>query len=194
MPLPVIEDVWQVRFNWTDPGLSRTASCTLHVKDVTAIGPTPAALHAVFDANVTENMWAAVTTDATISTVRYTPLDGVSASGLITTDLSAQWTGSGGTDPILQGAAVISFMTAERGPKKRNRMYLPWIGEINNTAGVIDPTTLASMQTAWNTFRTAMSTSNFPLYAISPTDETAVSVQSVICRPNLKTQRRRALR
>lgn len=194
MPLPVIPDVWEVRFNWTDPGLSRAASCTLHVKDTTAIGPTPAALHAVFDTNVTENMWAAVTTDATISSVRYTLLDGTSASGLITTDLSAQWTGSGGTDPILQGAAVVSFMTSLRGPKHRNRMYLPWIGEINNTAGVIDTATLASMQTAWNTFKTAMATSNFPLYAISPTDETAEVVSSIICRPNLKTQRRRALR
>lgn len=193
MPLPVIPDVWQVRLIFTDPGIGRPASATFHVKDTTGIGPTPAALHTVVDANVTENMWAAVTTDATITQVRYTLLDGVSASGLITTSGAAKWTGSGGTDPILQGAAVVSFKTNSRGPKKRNRCYLPWVGEINNTAGVIDTATLALMQAAWNTFSTDMSTDLFPLHAISPTDETSEVVTSIVVRPYLKTQRRRGL-
>ena len=140
------------------------------------------------------NMWNMVNGGGTINTVVVTKLDGVSAGVVFSTGGGAVWQGGGSGEPIPQGCAVVTFRTTQRGRSGRGRVYLPWITEPNQTAGVLSASAVTACQTAWDAFATALSTATYPLVVVSGVLGVANLTQSQLVRPFLKTQRRRALR
>lgn len=194
MPLPVVPDTWQVKMVFTGSPLQRPASCAIHLVDQLGT-QTEADLWADLDASVTANMWNLVSSNVGVTKVTNTKLDGTSASvDHAITAFPAKWTGSGGADAIPQGAAVVSFKSLLRGPKHRNRIYLPAVAEAKSSDGLLDATTVANATTAWTNFQAAMSALDWQLTVVSPTDQTETSVAQIVVRPNLRNQRRRQRR
>src|SRR5262249_41995151 len=88
-------------------------------------------------------------------------LDGSSATQSFTTGGPAKWKGTEtGEEVIAQMAMLVKIQTALRGRSHRGRIYLPWVSEGSQTAGVIGPTIVAAAQTAWTAFIAAMNTAD----------------------------------
>lgn len=193
MPLPVIADVLQVTLNWRGVNAQRDASTTFHLWD-TAGGSGANAAYAVLNTYVTAGMWNLVG-NAAVNAVRITPLDGVTAGSVFATGSPAKWAGSTpSADDILQGAMVVSFRSSRRGPRGRNRLFLPFISEAKQTNGTLDAGSVTAAAAAWTTFLTNMQTATFPLTVASPTDLAHYPVSSIVFPAYMKTQRRRARR
>lgn len=191
MPLPVIANTYQVVFNWTYANAPRDASITLHFKDNLGTQDEDD-LEAAIEANVTQAMWTNVIGGARINNLRITKLDGTSAGKDYTQPINAKWGGSGAGGAILQGAQVMSLKSATRGPRGRNRVYLPWIAESEQTDGVLTSANVGTMTTAWVTFVNAMAAQDWWLMAVSAAHNDAHQVVNVTGRSFLATQRRRA--
>ena len=193
MPLPVIADTYQVVLNWTNANAPRDASTVFHWFD--NIGTqNEANLNADLEASVSADLWRLCSAAARVNAMRITALDGVSAGVSYTVASAAKWTGAGGSDCILQGSQVISLKSAVRGPRGRNRMFLPWISETDNTNGALGSAGVALMQTAWDNFTAAMFTAGWILSAVSSVHNEGNLVTSTTPRSVLNTQRRRARR
>lgn len=193
MPLPVVADVYQARLIWNSDSAPRPAVNDLYFHD-TGGGGSINALWTLLDASVTQNMWEPVAgTSTQVDQVRITPLDGTTA-GVVKTASGTKWSAGSSGDPILQGAAVVSFATAVRGPRGRGRVYLPWIGEAAQTAGVLASASVTALGTAWTNFVNAMGTGGYPLHVVSAVHSDSNVVTGVTIRSFLKTQRRRARR
>lgn len=193
MPLPVIADGFQAVLIWTSLTAPRPATNVLHFVD--AVGTqTETNLYDDIAASVSAGLWHMVYNDATITQLQITKLDGTSAGQSFNPAAAAKWQGSATGHAVLQGSVVVSLKTAQRGPRGRNRIYLPWIGEDQQTDGTLDATNLATMQTAWNTFNSVMAGLGWDLSAVSALHEEAHSVNNIVLRPYLKTQRRRTRR
>ena len=136
--LPVIPDTVRVALLWTStPG--QNAVNVIHIRGVA--GPiTYAQLQAALNAHVTANMWATVSTEASIAEVTMTQLDGVTASASFNTTTPAHWTGGAGTDFSPQVSTLVKFQTLLRGRSHRGRIFLPYGPETIITAGVVDST------------------------------------------------------
>jgi hypothetical protein len=196
MPLPVIADVFQLRLDWSNTNAPRNASNNLYFRDV-AGGQTEANLSTDFQASVLVGMWTPVGTNSVINDFTVTKLDGASAGVVFQTGGAAKWQGSGGSDIILQGCAVVSIKSLIRGPNGRGRIFLPWIGETNQTNGVIVPANVTAMQTAWNSFQVSMAAAGWEVVMVTQHASgggSAARLANYVCKPNLKTQRRRARR
>lgn len=193
MPLPVVNDVWLTRLVWRSSSTPRPAVNNLYFRDT--VGAQSASnLLSDFNASALANQWLNVLTGAAITQIVVTDLSGSDAGVIQNTGSPANLTGAGGTDPILQGACVVSAMTARRGPAGRGRIYLPWIAELQQTAGVLNSANIATMQTAWNTFFTSMVAAGWQPCIVNYEAATYLDVTNYVVRPNMKTQRRRALR
>jgi hypothetical protein len=193
MPLPVIADVVQLKMIFTGSPLQRPASVATYWLD-TAAQPVSALLTDA-DASALSGMWNMVSSNVGVTKLTATPLDGISASeDLAIAAFPAKWTGSGGADAIPQGAAVVSFKSALRGPRWRNRIYLPAIAEGAQTDGLLGSTFVANATTAWTSFRTAMAAAGWQQHVVSPFSSSAVPVTATLVRPNLRSQRRRSRR
>lgn len=196
MPLPVVDDGFLVRLVWNASQAQRPAITSMHFRDTVGT-QTPTDLYNDMNANVTATMWNNCANGAGVDTVQVTPLDGMSATASFNTARPAKWAGSGGTETILQGAEVISVQSSARGPQWRNRFYLPFIGEAQQSGGTLDATAVAAAQTAWNTFLTAMTTAGWAPQVVAPSEPwpaNALDAVRYVVRPYLKTQRRRARR
>lgn len=198
MTLPVATDEYMVRLYWQTSSGPRTASHALHFRD--NLGTQDATLlGATLLTNLTGNMWKLLAPSASINAILITPLDGVSTTfSQPFTAGNANVSGQGTGDAIPQGAAVVSIPSAIRGKSHRNRSYLPFVGEAEQSAGTLTPADVTTAQTAWTTFYGAMVTDDWHPSVISPSiagptnnhrDATGYTV-----RPYLKTQRRRARR
>ncbi len=139
-------------------------------------------------------MWLLSADQPKVNSVEITPLDGVTASQTFATGAPAKWTSLGAPDLILQGAAVLSLKSTLRGPKYRNRIYLPWTGEGSQVNGTLAAASVALATTAWTNFFAAMTTALYPPTVVSPTDQTESPMTSFIIRPYVRTQRRRVRR
>jgi len=193
MPLPVITDTYRAVCRWQCSAAPRVATNHMDFFD-SAGGQTPTDLYNDLNANVTASMWELVSSTAAIFEVAITPLDGTSATQVFSTGTPAKWSGSGGSDPILQGCIVNTLGSDFRGPSKRGRLYLPFCGETGQAAGVLTPANVANMQTGWVAFHTAMLTAGWVPKIVSEKLNTSVSLREYAIRPFLKTQRRRARR
>lgn len=193
MPLPIIPDVFQCTISWSNPAVPRPASTTLHFLDTVGT-QTEQNLITDFDTNVTATMWNSMKSDTVATEIRVTKLDGVSAGVTNTITAAAKWSGVGTGNAIPQGAHVISIKSAQRGSRGRNRIYLPFVAEDRQDAGVITPATVAAMTTAWVTFSTAMGVSGWSLQAVSALHSDTNDVTTLIAKPFMATQRRRARR
>jgi hypothetical protein len=120
------------------------------------------ALKNALQANVTAAMWFGVGSGHGIYELQITPLDGTSAT--ITYPVTgANWSGTIGTGDFSPAtAAVVSLKTATRGRRARGRIYIPFQQEGNMNSGSATTATTAA-QSAWDTFRAAMSTSLYPM-------------------------------
>lgn len=196
-PLPIATDTFQTRLIWTSASAPRPATNTLYFLD-TAGGQTEANLWTDLDSSVTANMWDTVGgTTTKVNQVRNTRLNGV-AAGVLHTPAGAKWASGSTGDPILQGAVVVSGMTAVRGPGGRGRVFLPWTAEGAQAAGVVTPGNLANVQTGWTAFLASMVAAGWqPVilnYVLPPTVSQVHSVTAYVARPSLRTQRRRTIR
>lgn len=192
MPLPVVADTYQVSLVWTNPNAPRNAVNTLHFQHNTGTD-SAADLYADLNASVATNMWSVLHTSTRVENVNITKLDGVSAGQAFQPAAVAKWAGANAGDLILQGAAVISIKSNVRGPRGRNRIFLPWVVESCQANGVLTPANVTAMATAWATFVTDMSTAGWNLVAVSALHAEANAVATIAIRTALKTQRRRSL-
>lgn len=193
MPLPIISDLYLCRLIWNSASAPRPASNDLYFKDQ-AGGHTGTDVYNAINAHVVANMWTNCHSGGSVAKVVTTKLDGTAASVDHVTGSPAKWTGSGGSDPILQGCQVVTLRTGFRGRSRRGRIYLPWIAETNQVAGTCDPTDTALMQTAWGTFLSDMVTAGYPLHVCSKLHSDSIQVATTTVQAFLKTQRRRTRR
>ena len=198
MPLPEAQDVYLVRSVWGGSTVQRNASFALHFED--SVGTSnAAALGTLLVATFTANMWKLIAPTCNMQQLLITPLDAISStySQPITVG-NANISGAGTGDPILQGAAVVSIRSAQRGKQWRNRAYLPFIGESEQAGGTLTTGDVTTAQTAWNTFFTAMAAGDWPATVVAPSEPGPLSnflpAAGYTVRPYLKTQRRRARR
>lgn len=193
MPLPVVTDCYQAVLVWKNTLAQRPATTRMHFFDSGA-GTNATDLFAAINTNVHTDMWNVLSTDAVITEVDITKLDGTSAGQTFATDQTAKWSGSSGSDFIPQGACVVSLKSTQRGPRGRNRLFLPWVSETQTTRGTLGATGIGYMQTRWNTFQTAMLTASWGMVVVSGQYNDQHPVGTVVVRDLLKTQRRRARR
>lgn len=196
MPLPVIADTALVRLVWTNPNAPRDAVNDLHIGYPTGSETPESQIYTNFNTLVTAGMWTPVTAAAYVKRVDITRLDGTSAGVSFFPAAAAKWTGQGSGDAILQGAAVVGFKSTHRGPSGRNRIYLPWIGEANQTNGTIVGDAATVTPAAWETFRVAMAAAAnpTPLKVVSAKDGVARNCVAIGWSLALRTQRRRTRR
>lgn len=193
MPLPVIPDVYQVVLNWSNANAPRDAANTLHFLDTVGT-QTVANLNADIEASVGAIQWQAVTASARVNAMRITPLDGATAGTTFVVAAAAKWTGGGGVDAILQGSQVVSLKSAQRGPRGRNRVFLPWVAEDRQVNGTIDGVVTGNVAGAWATFTSTMLAAGWQLVAVSALHNEANDVINLSVSSAMKTQRRRARR
>lgn len=191
--LPIIANCYQVKLIWQDAALQRQATNVFHIHDATGAGH-EAAIMAFLDADVDVGMWTVCATAGSVIRVDITYLGTASATVSFIPATPAHWTGSGGSDPIPQGCAVVTLQTATRGKSHRGRLFLPWVAELNQTAGTLDAGSVTAMQTAWAEFLVDMAANSMPLSVASAKLSTQTDVTTALVRPYLKTQRRRARR
>ncbi len=120
---------------------------------------------------------------------RYTPLDGVSASTVI----SHVTAGVDGADPLpVSVALVVTLRTILRGRSHRGRVYTGPYAEDSNLAGVPWATNLAGILVQWQRLlSTALPGSGLSLVVASYKFATAEDVVSVSIDGRWDTQRRR---
>lgn len=183
--MPVIAGVFRMTLNWTGP--NGHAANVLHVRNVAG---TPGGANTALDTNATAAMWTLVANTAVVTSVECLPLDGV-GSTVVMTPTAARWTGQAATEANQAVSALISLRTGLRGSRHRGRLYLPYIAEGVVTTGFVNGGSLTTTQTAWNTFRTAMAASSYPLVVASYAHADANDVSQLIAESPLATQRRR---
>lgn len=196
-PLPLAVDTLKVTLVWRDATIPREASNNLYFRDVPGTQDEDDLAVDLYD-NFTAAMWTTVFDGGEVEALEIVRLNGTSATKLYALATAAKVRGAGGTDPILQGAHVITFRSDERGPANRSRIFLPWIAELQQVAGVLNAANVATMQAAWVAFGAAMLVDGWEQvvvpYQLPPTVSTPFQVTGYTARPYLNTQRRRARR
>jgi hypothetical protein len=193
MPLPVINDVFLVRWVWNSTFGQRSAINDTYWHD-DAGGQTGTDLYNDMNAQILRNMWSMVHDSAGVDTVLTTKLDGSAATIPHATGTPAKWVGLTTGPAILQGANVVTIRSGFRGRSKRGRIYLPFVAEGAQDNGTLTPALVTQAQTAWGTFLTGMLAAGWSLHVVSQKLGSSVASVSVTVQPYLKTQRRRARR
>jgi hypothetical protein len=161
--LPVIAGIHRVAFQWRAAATGPFAVNVMHFYNPAS---DPDGLKTALDTNVTANMWVGASTATVIYQIAITPLDGTSATRLYTVT-GTKWAGpSTPGDMIPAASIVVSLKTLERGRRRRGRIYLPFPIEGLCSNGVYTAS-LTTNQAAWDTFRSAMKTANWPLHVVS---------------------------
>jgi hypothetical protein len=184
-PPPVITDVFKVILRWS-PGNSVTAINRLHFEATG--GGNVSALHTALVAHLTTNMFDVTAAARHLQSIGITPLDGTSAE----TEFSASGLSGNGTGQELpQVCAVVSLRTPMRGPRGRGRVYVGPVTEDATLNGAIGPASVSTMQSAWDTFNTAMTAAAFPLVVASYKHLDDHFVTNILVDAFSGTQRRR---
>jgi hypothetical protein len=144
-------------------------------------------------------MWKLISPNANMRQLLITKLDGISATYSQALVIgNANISGAGAGDAIPQGACVVTVQSDARGKANRNRMYLPFVGESEQAAGVLTAADVTAAQTAWTAFHTAMLNDFWVPTVISPSKASPLANQQAaaryVVRSALLTQRRRAKR
>jgi hypothetical protein len=191
MALPVISNVFRCTLHWAHTNGQRAVNVT----HVSAPTKTAAQVFTQWDTSVANGLWIPVVSGARVVQFDVLPLDGSSPTTINTVPSVAKWTGNGGAvDFLPQGSALVKFQTALRGPAHRGRMFLPFLSEQEQSNGAIVAGDLATMQTAWNTFRTNMAAAGVALVVATYAHADKYTVDSVVCESEIGTQRRRQKR
>lgn len=195
--LPVIPNTYRCALHWINQSTGAgTAANIFHVTNATGFPNSPA-VFTTLDAHAAIGMWGCVSNIYRVDKITITPLDGVTASDEVTVPAVAKWTGNNGGDPIPNMANLIKLRTAKRGRSFRGRLYLPAVSETVQVNGVLSAGAVTSVDTAWNTFITAIGTdATFPL-VMGVASYKLASIQPVLgalCEGVGATQRRRLSR
>lgn len=162
-PLPVIANTFRVAFVWKDAGTSQTAANIMHFQRAAS---TAIDVKNDIDAHVTAAMWSVQEANAQVSRLDIIKLDGTSGTVSFTVS-GAKWTGGGSASDFAPNVAnVIKMQTGLRGRANRGRVYLPFVGENQTTAGAIGGAAVTAGQAAWDAFLAAMTVATcFPVVA-----------------------------
>jgi hypothetical protein len=196
MALPVITDVYRVALHWQS-NVAGTAANIFHVKGPHAGYPNSPAVFTCIDAHVTSALWTFVSSNLTLDQVAITPLDGSTATHIETVTPSAKYSGQSAGEAIPNMANIIKLQTNKRGKSYRGRLYLPNVGEPDQTNGKLATAKVPTTTTAWNTFMTAIgtdATTPLTLGVASYKLSTFEAALSCLCEPTAATQRRRLSR
>jgi hypothetical protein len=189
-PLPTIPNIVRVDFNW--PVVNGVAPhSTFHISTATddleqiALGIGDA--YGGLDNSIFEFMY----TGYTVNEVTLTPLDGETAGQAFPLGGTMSGNATGGLLPNV--AAVMSFRTAQRGPRGRGRIYLGPCGEADISDGLLDSGKRTDVINAWVEFNVALSGSSAAaqLAVASYTHSDANSVTSFTMRTQAGTMRKR---
>ena len=189
-PLPIITNVFRTTLNWQITG-GPAAHTVMHFNCAT--GGT-AAVFAALSTNVTSTMWMAQIGTCLITSVSILPLDGIAATVIYSTGSGTKWGGPQVGDYVVAPSVLVKLTTGARGPSHRGRAFLPYPAEAAIANGALSGSTQGSMQTAWNTFYTAMSSAAVIPVVASYKHSTATNVQSYFVENLLGSQRRRQSR
>lgn len=93
-------------------------------------------------------------------------------------------------------AYLISKSTAQGGRRGRGRLYLPGVSEPDvESNGLVNPTKVTAINSAFDTVVTAADTGNFPLVILSSDGLfSPLAITSMVCEGTAATQRRRMRR
>ena len=158
-----------------------------------------ASLATAISAQVTAAMWAYMPSNLHWEEMHIFRFDGVTPT-YVQALVGAQWAGAATViDAMIAPAVLVSQRTATRGPWGRGRVYLPCASEETVASGTLNTATQASMQTAWNTFRTNCAGANCAMGVISMSTNPGPPARVPSIRPvisvavesALATQRRR---
>lgn len=189
-PLPIISNVYRVAMHWIENG-GQHAINVIHLQ---SSGVTALTVANTLDANVTAAMWGTVANTAHVDYLDVIALDGSSGTVRKTT-AGAKWTGAATGEWTPQVATLIKETTGLRGRANRGRLYLPFTAEAQGFAGTVLAATVTSMQTAWTTFLTAMTTATtFPVVASYKAPAHATIINAYAVEATQGTQRRRQSR
>lgn len=196
MPLPVIADVLRVAVEgqaanghqWANVMHFRKSGILTFAAAIASLDPL---LASHYSTNVASgNSWhqLATTTDK-VTQIRYTPLDGTSATVVNTHAITGVNTG----DPLpAEVALVVTLRTGRRGRSFRGRVYVGPINEaINVPPGVPNAANVADTATQWNTFLTNLVGSGVSLVVASYTLLLATDVTTCTVDQIWDSQRRR---
>jgi hypothetical protein len=150
MPLPIIQDVYRVTFNWTGTESDINVKSVQHFKTAQIAADLVTDLGAAVQANqfgYTEDSCEANTCDV----IR---LDGTAATSHHNL---ANWTGTGGAlDTVPSLGPLVLGSTGLRGPANRGRLFLPSVAEAVMSNGLLDAANATAMTTAWTGFLNAL--------------------------------------
>lgn len=186
-PLPVIAGIYRVTLDWRY-GIQLTAHNVLHFDDQAASG-SEASLFAALGANLDGNMVETMGNQCSLDGIDIIPLDGVSSSTHHALD--GTFTGQQTGEAITQAATIVSQYTGVRGAANRGRVYLPFVAENAQNAGLLTAALRTTQDAAWETFRVAMEADDWPMAQVSYLNAVARAVTSIAVKPVVGTQRRR---
>jgi hypothetical protein len=196
MALPVIADTYRCALHWTS-NVAGQAVNIFHVKGPHSGYPNSQAVFTCIDAHVTTGLWTFISSNLTADSMTITPLDGVTASSTIAITPAAKWSGQSAGEAIPNMANLIKLTTAKRGRSYRGRLYLPNVGEPDQTNGKLAVAKVPTTTTAWNTFIAAIgtdATTSLIMGIASYTHSTIDPVINAFCEGTAATQRRRLTR
>lgn len=193
-PLPSITDTWRITLNWnTVQGI--TPRNVFHVRNG-SLGITDAdvgaAIDDAIDAMASPSHLFHVCNDAQVChTVDILKLDATSATTVYT--LATDLTGGSGSGQIVPAPAVITkFLTGERGPARRGRMFQGPVAEGSIANGEVGSTSQGLMQAAWEDFAGSLDTDfGGNLVVASYVHEDARDVTTIVVETVLGTQKHR---
>lgn len=185
---PVLTDVFRTTFNYVavSGGPSGTAHNVMHFK---APGKTAAQLATALAANWQANQTAWLPNTIKMGSYSIIKLDGSSASA----DYAQSPTilGQNAGEPIPAVCCIIKLRTGLQGRQNRGRIYLPWVNEAAQNAGVMDSTRVTNMQTAWTAYFAALATAGFTLHVASYVGAHSNPMTTLTVESICGTQRRR---
>lgn len=199
MPLPVIADTIRVEVSglcqngrpWANVFHVAKQPATSYATAIAALDPLVNNLYQTALGGGTS--WkAAAPAAATLAQIRYTPLDGSSASTIIVHPTNGSAAGDAMPPDV---CLVISLRTGLRGPRRRGRVYWgPQVEASNDGAGRATSSVYTGFATQWATFMTNLIAANMNLMVTSYVGGGNANVTSVVVDPRWDHQHRRRSR
>lgn len=196
MPLPVIANVIRTAVEGLDSNAHKWAN-VMHFRKTGILTNTGAI--AILDPILVDHYtndhapgaaWPSFArSDASVEQIRYTPLDGISASVINTHHIAGL---SGGDALPASLSLVVTLRTANRGRSYRGRVYTgPYVESVNLSEGQPQPAAIAEVLAQWQHLLSALVGTGLSMVVASyhlvlATDVTAMNVDS-----RWDTQRRR---
>lgn len=189
-PLPVIPNTFRCTLNYGSVGGCSPVN-VMHVQST--LGSATAVADAIY---ASEQPGMLLPVPEAFEPVSWTvlELDGSSAAVERPRAPGSEVLCEGGTsEPIMEGAVVLSLRTGQRGPRGRGRLFIGPIGEGAQNEGQIVGDSLTELVPAWEAFVLALVAEDCVFSIASYVHEEANFVSNISVQPYMATQRRRLL-